>query len=671
MKLIFDILLPLIVLIAPFIYYFVTSSKKKSVFERVSREFKAKLEVTKTLLRKTYSFQAKYKDTVFTVDEFSKGEGETQTQCARVTFYPELVCPFISIKYKDISDKILSFSGEKLQIENIDKDFHITTEDIDYWKRNINKNIIAKLKQLPKNTTIELLEGTLRLYSDKALKHYDLLKEIIYYGYDFFKILTEKPTKSMETLPQVEEKTQDSRLVTHDSQNICPRCKSKIPLNYRVCPVCRYELKPGLKINYSFIFSFFIILTLIAYLVYNKYEPLIKGWVKERTHTKSATPLKLQKHKVTITYNNKNAREVYFAWEGNKWNPKKDRMSGPDRNGNFNIGFELYPGKYQYKFVVDGEWTLDPKASTIKDGEFTNSLLIVGTENEIKLAWNQKIIEQRKKINLLASIGKEISVFNKQTDIKHFAVFGDSRGNPHLFRKILLDIKQREAEFVVFTGDLVNRPEFINEWVEMFEIIKESNLPFFMVPGNHDIMDTSSYNFYRDIFFLPDAETYYSLKFKNIKMLVLSSEDPNYVSTFSDTQFVFLKNELSSDTPLLKFVCIHRPFYPDKELSHHYKDSMNKNPRFRDQVWETFIKNKVKSVFSSHDHFFYVNRVAGLYEFISGGGGAKLYAPPSKGGFYHYLLVNIKEKDIIIEVYKFIEERKSFEKHKTFFINQE
>jgi hypothetical protein len=63
------------------------------------------------------------------------------------------------------------------------------------------------------------------------------------------------------------------------------------------------------------------------------------------------------------TFNNWNQSQLLFAREGDKWVCRID----------------LTPGKYTYKFVVDGNWILDPANHQTEDDErgFTNSLLVV------------------------------------------------------------------------------------------------------------------------------------------------------------------------------------------------------------------------------------------------------------------------------------------------------
>ena len=52
---------------------------------------------------------------------------------------------------------------------------------------------------------------------------------------------------------------------------------------------------------------------------------------------------------------------MYLAADFNHWDPQADPMVKKD--GIFSITYDLWPGEYQYKFVVDGRWCFDPAAT--------------------------------------------------------------------------------------------------------------------------------------------------------------------------------------------------------------------------------------------------------------------------------------------------------------------
>lgn len=55
------------------------------------------------------------------------------------------------------------------------------------------------------------------------------------------------------------------------------------------------------------------------------------------------------------------AQEVYLSGNFNRWLADSTRMLRA-KDGSFRTSMTLSPGKYQYKFVVDGVWCDDPDA---------------------------------------------------------------------------------------------------------------------------------------------------------------------------------------------------------------------------------------------------------------------------------------------------------------------
>ncbi len=65
-------------------------------------------------------------------------------------------------------------------------------------------------------------------------------------------------------------------------------------------------------------------------------------------------------HEVTFRYKPAAApKSVMLAGSFNDWNVGKNPMAGPDQNGEYTATLLLPEDDYQYKFVVDGNWTTD------------------------------------------------------------------------------------------------------------------------------------------------------------------------------------------------------------------------------------------------------------------------------------------------------------------------
>jgi len=56
------------------------------------------------------------------------------------------------------------------------------------------------------------------------------------------------------------------------------------------------------------------------------------------------------------------AKQVYLCGDFNQWSPLNLRMFQRNGNGQWEKRVTLSPGRYEYKFIVDGEWLHDAKA---------------------------------------------------------------------------------------------------------------------------------------------------------------------------------------------------------------------------------------------------------------------------------------------------------------------
>jgi 1,4-alpha-glucan branching enzyme len=66
---------------------------------------------------------------------------------------------------------------------------------------------------------------------------------------------------------------------------------------------------------------------------------------------------------VTFSLEAPEAQAVYLCGDFNQWSPTSLRMIRHGASSYWEKRLILAPGPYQYKFVVDGEWVHDPKAS--------------------------------------------------------------------------------------------------------------------------------------------------------------------------------------------------------------------------------------------------------------------------------------------------------------------
>ena len=93
---------------------------------------------------------------------------------------------------------------------------------------------------------------------------------------------------------------------------------------------------------------------------------------------KSALKKADKKKKVQFTLKAPLAKDVILSGDFNRWNEKSHPMTKKD-NGQWEKAAILKPGRYEYKFLVDGVWQRDPKNDHTCDNCFgtRNSVLTV------------------------------------------------------------------------------------------------------------------------------------------------------------------------------------------------------------------------------------------------------------------------------------------------------
>lgn len=81
---------------------------------------------------------------------------------------------------------------------------------------------------------------------------------------------------------------------------------------------------------------------------------------------------------VRLELTHPNAREVCLAGTFNAWHPAATPMVALG-DGRWVKELTLTPGRYEYRFVADGEWLADPGAAEVAENGFggLNSVLVV------------------------------------------------------------------------------------------------------------------------------------------------------------------------------------------------------------------------------------------------------------------------------------------------------
>ena len=68
--------------------------------------------------------------------------------------------------------------------------------------------------------------------------------------------------------------------------------------------------------------------------------------------------VRVRRRRVTFRLKAADGKEVCVAGTFNDWNPAANRLKFKD--GEYRTTLLLPPGRYEYKFVIDGIWCVDP-----------------------------------------------------------------------------------------------------------------------------------------------------------------------------------------------------------------------------------------------------------------------------------------------------------------------
>ena len=90
----------------------------------------------------------------------------------------------------------------------------------------------------------------------------------------------------------------------------------------------------------------------------------------------------LEVQEVTFTFYAPEAKAVHVVGGFNDWNPAANSLQ-PTGSGEWIVRLMLKSGQYEYRFVVDGVWTDDPRATGRSANPFggLNSVVAVGLDD--------------------------------------------------------------------------------------------------------------------------------------------------------------------------------------------------------------------------------------------------------------------------------------------------
>ncbi len=228
---------------------------------------------------------------------------------------------------------------------------------------------------------------------------------------------------------------------------------------------------------------------------------------------------------------------------------------------------------------------------------------------------------------------------NNDPEEFQFAIVSDRTGGHRdkIFSRAVEKLKLMQPEFVVSVGDLIeggNKPkeQLEAEWKEFDEYVARLPMPFFYVPGNHDVGVLRSADLWKERL----GRRYYHFRYKNVLFVCLNSEDPPGAGAgrFSKEQIEFVRQTLAANRDVRwTIVALHKPVWTAAD---------QENRGWLDI--EKALADRPYTVFCGHVHRYqkFVRNGRNYYQLATTGGGSKMRGVPY-GEFDHIVWVTMKK----------------------------
>lgn len=227
---------------------------------------------------------------------------------------------------------------------------------------------------------------------------------------------------------------------------------------------------------------------------------------------------------------------------------------------------------------------------------------------------------------------------NNSPETFQFAIVTDRTGGlrPGIFPDAIQKLNLLQPEFVMSVGDLItgyttDTTELERQWNEFTGFIDKLQMPFFYLPGNHDITNPLMAEIWKKKF----GASYYSFLFQDVLFLCLNSEDQARGAgkgTISQPQYEWVEQVLAEHSEVKwTLVFMHQPLWN--------QDNPEKWPEV-----EQLLASRKHTVFVGHNHrYVRYERNNGKYFVLATTGGGTRMRGPRFGEFDHVVWVTMTD----------------------------
>lgn len=233
---------------------------------------------------------------------------------------------------------------------------------------------------------------------------------------------------------------------------------------------------------------------------------------------------------------------------------------------------------------------------------------------------------------------------NKAPGDFQFAVVSDRTGGhrARVFSQAVDQINLLQPEFVVSVGDLIegyteSSDQAAREWREFQGYLNKLQMPFFYVPGNHDLANKFLATVWGEKF----GRSYYHFVYRDVLFLMVNSEDPpgKESGSISAVQQAYFKTALEQNASARwTIVFLHKPIWVLKDVEK--------------TGWleiEKLLAGRPHTVLAGHLHQYkkFIRNGNAYYQLATTGGASRMRGLPY-GEFDHLVWVTMKKEGPVL-----------------------
>ncbi len=224
-----------------------------------------------------------------------------------------------------------------------------------------------------------------------------------------------------------------------------------------------------------------------------------------------------------------------------------------------------------------------------------------------------------------------------------FAIIADRTGGhrPGIFIDAIDKLNLLQPEFVVSVGDLIegytlDEEEINRQWDEFEGLIRQLQMPFFYVPGNHDYYNEAMARIWEERF----GPSYYHFVYRDVLFICLNSEETGKGSNMGGiekSQYEYVRKVLEENRQVKwTILFMHQPLWI-QDSTGHWNDI------------ERLLQDREYTVFAGHQHHYVkYSRNNRKYFVLSTTGGTSQLRGPNFGEFDHVVWVTMTQAGPVI-----------------------